>query len=406
MQKRLMIVGSGQWQISIIRRAKSMGYYVINSNLYSDSIGFKFADIGIKSDIYDLEDGLRIAREHKINGIISNQIDIAVPTVAYIAEKMDLPGIGVKTAELFTNKLKMREFCQKNGFDIPHFSLCITLQDAHVAAGEIGYPVVIKPINNRSSRGVHKIGNQSQLIEKFPDTMANCKDDQFLIEEYIGGVEHTVEGFKAIGGHTTLGISRKSHYDSNQVLSHRLFYSNDGQNSGYSELKKINDRLIEATGLRFGITHSEYKSFNGKFYLMEFAARGGGANISSHIVPQISGVNIEDLLIRSAMGETVPQISVPHQRCAALLQFFLLAPGKVRSVSGLQSICAHPNVLDAGIIFKTGDTLISPPNGSFRAGHFIAFEKTDEALERLSKDLSKLLKVEYEQAGSYEHSNF
>ena len=36
-----MVIAGGDWQIELIKKAKSMGHYVICSNLYKDSKGFK-----------------------------------------------------------------------------------------------------------------------------------------------------------------------------------------------------------------------------------------------------------------------------------------------------------------------------------------------------------------------------
>ena len=42
--KRVMVIAGGTWQVPLIKKVKSLGYEVVNSNLYEDSIGFKYAD--------------------------------------------------------------------------------------------------------------------------------------------------------------------------------------------------------------------------------------------------------------------------------------------------------------------------------------------------------------------------
>lgn len=392
-----MIIGSGPWQLDLIDKAKNRGYYIINTNLHSDSPGALKSDAFFNVDIFDMEGQLKIAKQYNVDGVVCNQIDIAVPTVAYVAEKMGLAGIGFETAKLFTNKFLMREFCKENNFLIPRYFLCKSIEDAINGANEIKYPVVIKPINNRSSRGVHKVHNETELKIAFEDTKLNSFTDDFLIEEYIGGLELTVDGFKENLFHTTLGISEKSYYDTNEVLSYKLYYSRENLNK-HGKLIDINNLLMEKTSLNFGITHSEYKLYKGNYYLIEFAARGGGANISSKIIPLISGIDVESRLLDLAMNEqSKEQIDREFQiRGSAALQFFIIEPGVIKKISGLEKISNFKNIIEADLQIKVGDVYGSPTCGAMRAGHFIAFEDNDLNLNLLIEKVLSTLKVEYE----------
>ena len=117
----VMVVAGGEWQLPLIRKAKELGNYVICSNLYADSPGFEVADIGEIADVLDKEKNLAIAKKHEVDIVITDQSDIAVPTVAYICQKLGIKGIGVDKAELFTNKYQMRVFGRNNGFATPEF---------------------------------------------------------------------------------------------------------------------------------------------------------------------------------------------------------------------------------------------------------------------------------------------
>ena len=60
--KKLLIVVGGDWQCRIIHKAKDMGLFVVNTNLYQDSPGFKNADVGSIVDVLDVLGNLDIAR--------------------------------------------------------------------------------------------------------------------------------------------------------------------------------------------------------------------------------------------------------------------------------------------------------------------------------------------------------
>jgi biotin carboxylase len=395
-KKRILIIGSGPWQLHLLRKARDLGYAIVNTNLYKDSVGFALSDVGIAVDIFDRERHVEIAREYGVQGVTSDQIDIAVPTVAYVCERLGLPGIGSRCADLFTHKVRMRQFCGTLGVTQPRYRACVSPEEALAAVPTLGgYPVILKPTNNRSSRGVHKVEEDAALVTALADTMANSREPTFLVEEYIGGLELSVEGIKTPQRHFTLAVSRKKQFAHNTVLDWQVWYPRDDRSIDVEALARTHDALIEATHLPFGLTHAEYKLHDGRFYPIEFAARGGGANISSHVVPLKSGIDATGLLVRMAMGEPAEEVWPLDTGRAVMLEFFELAPGTVKAIRGLDDIRALPGVVDVAVTFHPGDTIVPPQHGGVRAGHFIAMADSDRALEKLCAQVRKTLCVDY-----------
>lgn len=89
--KTVMVIAGGNWQVPLIKKLKEEGYIVVVSNLYPDSIGFKYADYAEVADVRDKKRNLEIALKYNADVIVTDQSDIAVPTVAYVSEKMALP---------------------------------------------------------------------------------------------------------------------------------------------------------------------------------------------------------------------------------------------------------------------------------------------------------------------------
>ena len=127
---RIMVVAGGAWQCPIVRLAKSKGHFVVCTNLYPDSPAFAYADVGVVANVLDREKNLAIARQYRPDAVLTAQSDIAVPTVAYVAEQMGLKGIGLEMANRFTNKYTMREFTSRSGFPSPRFRKCYTEEQA------------------------------------------------------------------------------------------------------------------------------------------------------------------------------------------------------------------------------------------------------------------------------------
>ena len=391
--KKIMVVAGGKWQVPLIKYFKSIGHYVINTNLYENSPGFAYADEHYVIDVLDKEKNLEIATQCNIDAITTDQSDIAIPTIAYIAEKLGLCGIGTKSAKLFTNKYEMRLRGKELGLPTPKFELCDKFQDAEVFIRQCKN-VVIKPPDGHGSRGVSIIRNGSFTKNQFDMALAESKSDVVLIEEFIEGYEITVEGYKTTDKHFTLAISEKSRIQEYPQVASNLWYSSNAFNK-HKSLVKEHDALIQGFGLTFGITHSEYIYNGGCYTLVEVAARGGGTNISSHIVPRISGVNVYEELGRNILGQKAREIHEFNPNCSVVLDFIQLMPGRVKSINGIEALLRNPNVLDAALNFQEGDSVPILTDDATRAGYIIAHAMNDEELRKLLVNLKKDIHVSY-----------
>lgn len=303
--RRILIIAGGKWQVPLIKKAKMLGYEVVNSNLYEDSPGFEFADFKEVCDIRDKERNLKIAKTYGVEGVLSDQSDIAVPTVAYVAEKIGANTIGERMAELFSNKYKMREFCIKKGFPCPEYQLCKSVDEAIVFFEKIRKKIIIKPLDSQSSRGVYTISNLEELRKMFPMSQECSSDGKYVLaERYVSGKEFTIDGMSYGGIHHSLAISEKKHFAYNRNIASKLKFTYSNADYDYEELRQMHDQLINQSGLLFALTHAEYKYEDGKYFLIEMAARGGGTNIASDIVPYVSGIDTYKLLVNHSMRES------------------------------------------------------------------------------------------------------
>ena len=167
MTNNILVLGAGSLQVPLIQTVKSRGYRAIVVSLYEDEPGMQIADEKVIADFCDEDIILDYALKYDICGILTDQTDIPVRTVAYVAEKMNLPGIGYETACIFTNKFLMREKCQELGIPTIRFRLAYGIGDAILFYEEIGRDVILKPINNQGSKGVYRISSLDELYAKY-----------------------------------------------------------------------------------------------------------------------------------------------------------------------------------------------------------------------------------------------
>ena len=389
---KIMIIAGGMWQCPIVQLVKRKGHYVICTNLYEDSPAFQYADVGIVADVLDKEKNLQIAMEYKPDSVLTEKTYIAVPTVAYIAEQLGIKGIGFEIARRFTNKYETRKYIYDAGFISPEFALCRNIDEAKRFLREV--PVsIIKPLDSQSSRGIHVVRSVDDIEKNFEDCIQYSNEEKaIVIEEYIEGTEFTVDGLKTSTEYIVTAISEKEHYAHNPNIANRLLFTQKNDRFDYEKLKKLNEDMVIAMQLPFGLTHAEYKYKNGEFYLIEIAARGGGTKISSDIVPLVSGINSNEIYLDILTGGKGEVVREPYHECA-VLGFFDFKPGKVISIKGVDEAKKQLGVHDIGLEIKVGDILGQAQDDRSRCGYYILWGDSVEELNQREKLLKETVEV-------------
>ncbi len=162
----------------------------------------------------------------------------------------------------------------------------------------LGYPVVIKPLNEGSSLDVYICNDKVSLSNKLKK-MKNYRE--ILIEKFIPGREIQV----AIMGKKKLGAIElqpkrkfydyKAKYNSNAKTKHII-----PVNLSKKNYDKVNQIAFKAHNLLKckGITRSDFKFYKNKFYLLELNTQPGMTNLS--LVPEIAsyyGIDFKSLII-------------------------------------------------------------------------------------------------------------
>ena len=385
----VVVLAGTKWQIPLIKRLRYEGYRVVDFNLYPDSPAFQYADEACIVDILDCKSCLEYCKQLNPKAIMSEECDIAVPTVAWLSEQLGLKNIGIDIAELYTNKYRMREFGKENQFETPFFYKCSSIEQALEAYEKFGKKMIMKPLDSNSSRGVYTVNSKDDIIAFWDKTVGFSKvEKSVLLEEYIDGVEFTIDGIKTENGHVSLAISEKKHYEYNENIACTLYFTYENEKFDYDELRAVNDRFVNLSGLPFGFTHAEYKYKDGKFYLIEIGARGGGNLISAVIVPLVSGVDNYNYLINKTIGKECDEnISIlgSHKERCAILQFFDVTgkSGVVKEIKGEEYLKNCKQIVDYCLYFGIGDRISQAEDDSKRIGYYIAYGENEIELQNV-----------------------
>lgn len=397
--KKIMVVGAGVYQLPLIETAMKYGNVIIAAPEVPENIKSLVYNTLI-IDVRAQDEICKFAEEEKIDAIVTDQTDIAVRTVAYVAEKLGLPGIGYDTAVLFTDKSKMRERCAELGLPILPNKKVRTLSDARDFYLSLNSDVIIKPVDNQGSRGVARITCVSDLEAKFDEARNYSATGDVLIEKMAYGREFVVEGVTTNYNYHTLICGDTSYFNIPDAFSakSRIFPSN-ADDELVTRVCELNKQIIEGFGLVHGITHSEFIMDGNEIYLIETAARGGGVFISSDLINLGSGLHTEEYLIETALGYEYPINLKQGMHCCYMA--FYISNGVVNSIEGIDDVknleYVHRNLLDE---IHLGMEVKNCNDKTSRYSIIVSADSRKELMERMSTIQSMLKIISKDQNGN------
>lgn len=348
------LLGSGPWQRELFEILLNMEILICS---IAPENNFEEAHLFIRADVRDVAAICSQVDAADIVPIIfiSSQTDLTVNSVAKLNAHFNISDKGLNAAQIFTNKFSMRQAVEKLNGNIlnPKYSIIYPQSidsQIHSLDEDLLSNVVIKPTSLQSSLGVKHIENvfTFNFLEYFR-SLAQYKIDEFIIEEVIHGVEHTIEGYKHLDGeHEILTASSKSK-EFGFGIANALHYSTEALERCNLIQKELNNLF---SCYDFGPTHTEIiYSDDGKFYLVEAAVRGGGSGIPSHVVPAITGFYPEkQMLVDSRLIATCERKSIEYKIVSLIFYEFRHSVATHINTRNVQS-----NIIRSWTDYKPGE---------------------------------------------------
>ena len=161
-----MILGTNEYQNPVIVRAKELGYETHVFGLQRGEIGENTADFFHPVDILDYDRLWNECQKLHPCGVVSICSELAMHPMNFLLRKMGIPCNSEWTEKISTNKYLMRQVMKEGGIESPNFILVTensAIEDIYAATSEFIYPLICKPVDLSSSRGVFKIEKKEDL---------------------------------------------------------------------------------------------------------------------------------------------------------------------------------------------------------------------------------------------------
>jgi biotin carboxylase len=401
--KTVLFVGAGRHQRRAILRARELGFRVVAADGNPDAPGLAEADEAEVAG-FDVPGLVEVARRHGVDGVLTIASDRAVPVVAAVAEELGLPGIGSAVAHRATHKVAMRRCLADAGVAQPEFAAVRTLHEGREALETVGLPAVLKPADCAGQRGLFLLRNVDDLEAHLHAALSESSNEEAIVESFHEGLEVNGLVVARAGEARIVTLSDRLRPDGpgfGVALAH--VYPSSQFGDRLAELEQIAAHVVHALGLRDAVVYPQMLVTEEGVLLIEVAARVPAGQMDQ-VAKRAVGVDLVEVALRQALGETVPdELISPRFQQPLAISFLTAQPGslpvgRVRAVTGLERVRAFPGVAEVEIFLRPGDRIEPVARDGDRKGFVIALGDTNiEALER-AEAAATLIDVELDYA--------
>lgn len=386
--KTILILGAGKEQVPAIKMAvqKNIRTVVLDKNSQADGVVYadEFYPISTR-DVGSIIEFLR-GYSKKIDGVMTIASDIP-HCVSAAAEFLKVPHIPLSVANICIHKLHMKEVLREGGVHVPDFAKVDSIEELSSFIDVVGYPVVIKPVDNSGARGVLRITKEIDLQWAFDYAKQFSYSGGVLAEKFIDGLQISTEGLMVEGVFYCTGFADRNYTRIDQTVPYLVEDGGDIPTVlSFPEKESVIrefEKAVRALGINWGPAKGDMVfGVDGKAYVIEIAARLSGGNFCYDKVPWSTGVDIVDAVIDLSVGNMVDiKKLMPTKNMATSQRYFFPTPGKIKEIRNVPQIENMMYIKKVDIWEKPGNVVPEMVNHPSRVGYVIACAPTrDEAV--------------------------
>lgn len=386
--KKVLILGAGIYQVPLIKTAKRLGIYTIVASIPGNYPGFEIADKVYYENTTDFEKILEIAKEEKIDGIITTGTDVAVITIGKICDELGLTGLSFEAAQISTDKLLMKSKYEENGVRTAKYrKIQIDSPDLITQTQSLTFPLIFKAVDSSGSRGITRVDSVDDFDMAFENVKKHTRSEYFIVEEFIEGDEFGAQAF--VKDNEVKFILPHGDYvfqgDTGVPIGHYAPFELTPEVVADVELQLVN--AIKAMELNNCAINADFIMKDNKAYVLEIGGRSG-ATCLAELVSIYYGFDYYEKILLTALGEDVDFSS---DKCVPNASMLLTSDVDGIIESQIDENGDDPDIYEVQFDHKVGDSVHKFHIGPHRIGHVITKGNTlDEAVKTLNDACSNI----------------
>lgn len=375
----VLILGAGVMQIPAIRIAREKGWRVAAADGNPAAAGAELADIFYPVDLKDLE-GLEkaargLAADGGLDAVFTAGTDFSY-SVAWLAQKLELPGISPEAALRASNKLEMRAALAAAGVPSPKFTALGPDMDIGAAlhlAG-LGLPLVVKPADSMGARGCSIARSMDELSAAAADAIRYSRVRRAIVEEYMDGPEFSIDALVDDGKIQICGFADRHIYFAPYFVELGHTMPSAYSSSLRAKVIKVFEAGVRAIGITRGAAKGDMKwcPARGTAMVGEIAARLSGGYMSGWTYPYASGIEVTSAALDLAAGGHLPAMAGADRGWVSAERAFISIPGRAAAILGGRAAENAPYIKNVFYRVAPGGSCVFPLNNVQKCGNVIS----------------------------------
>lgn len=354
--KALVLAGSCS-QIVLLKQLKERCMYTILADNNENAVARPYADQFVKVDLLNIDAVKKVAIENSVNLILSVCADQVLITAAKVSEDLGLPCyIDYPTACNVSDKGYMKNTFEKYGVPTSKHIFISELNKEKI--NHMEYPLVVKPADAYSSKGVRKATNYEELEAFFFDASKISRSGLVIVEEYVEGLELTVD-FQVVDGKAiflTASNTEKVNYQ-DRFLAFRTRNPAAVSTDTIERIKIIGQQIADAFKLKNTPMLVQMLTNGKKECVLEFCARtGGGAKYL--LLKMATGFDPIEAVVNLTLGNKVSVNKIKSESKFITNEFLYSYPGTFDHLEGFAEL-KKEGVIAEYWQFKNAGTVIN-----------------------------------------------
>ncbi len=304
--KKILMLGGSDIQVSAIKRAVELGYYVITADYLPDNLGHKYSHEYHNISTIDKEKILELAKKLKIDGVLAYASDPAAETVAYVGDSLGLNTNSFQAVQTLSHKSALRSFMELHNLPHPPYKKVISIAQIEEFIGLNGKSIV-KAVNSSGSKGITVVDSQSDIESAFNEAVKYSGTSHVLIEKYIERTSMQFCGDLFVqDGEIIFYAFGNVHFDDRCNPLVPCSITLPTVNGKHIEQKaiKIIQKIFDLLKIKTGGFNVDVFQVQDEVYIIEIGARNGG-NLFTEIIQEHTNVNLVDFVIDASIGKKV-----------------------------------------------------------------------------------------------------
>lgn len=376
---KALVLAGGYPQIELILELKRRGITTVLADWNKEPVAKPYADIFYQESTLDIPAITRVAQQEQVDFLITVCTDQALLTVAQVSEQLGLPCyISYETALNVTNKAYMKKMFAK--YNVPTSQYVTMGQLDPEAISHLRYPLIVKPVDCNSSKGVKKVTDLQELEVAFADAVRFSRTNTAIVEEFVTGEELSVDVYVESGKAHVLCVSNSDKIaSSDKFVIFRGKYPAVAEGPIMDKIRTTAQQIAEAFGLQDSPMLIQLLCDGENIYVLEFSARTGGG-VKYRMIQNVSGFNVVKAVVDLTLGEK-PHVQTTEPRCKYLANEFIYCRDGVFDHYENFDRLQEEGVLSEYFLFKwKGARFDGVENSGDRVGGFTIMDNTLEGI--------------------------